>query len=229
MQVADRQLGTFLAKFDAIFTLNQDVLLEHHFLSHGLPLSSSRISGGPSLPGMKPIAGSDGTIPISWAQRTWIPRETLTLQPNTQPCFKLHGSSNWRDAAGSKMLIIGNRKIRDIRLHPILNWYAENFDRYLGLPNTRLMVIGYGFRDQHINESIEHAVEQGLKTFIIDPAGSDIGRNLNLSKRPENIGQDSKLENALHFALIGASRRELSRIFGGDSVEHHKVQRFFAP
>jgi hypothetical protein len=147
----------------------------------------------------------------------------------TQPCFKLHGSSNWRDTAGSNMLIIGNRKVQDIRLHPILSWYAENFDRYLCQPRTRLMIIGYGFRDEHINKSIERAVGQGLQVFIIDPAGSDVVKNLNLSKRPGNIPADSDLENTLKVALIGASRRELSNIFGGDSVEHHKVQRFFAP
>ena len=33
------------------------------------------------------------------------------------------------------------------------------------------MIIGYSFRDPHINEILAAAVKAGLKLFIVDPAG----------------------------------------------------------
>lgn len=50
----ERMLHTFLAKFDTVFTLNQDVLLEHHYLSR-VPQAESHPWKGAQLPGMKRI------------------------------------------------------------------------------------------------------------------------------------------------------------------------------
>jgi hypothetical protein len=38
---------------------------------------------------------------------------------------------------------------------------------------SRLMVIGYGFNDSHINNALLEAAPKGLKMFIIDPLGVD--------------------------------------------------------
>jgi len=35
-----RMLRTFLVKFDAIFTLNQDILLDHHYLNDNIGLTA---------------------------------------------------------------------------------------------------------------------------------------------------------------------------------------------
>ena len=42
---------------------------------------------------------------------------------------------------------------------------------FFSRPNTHLMVIGYGFGDEHINQTIIDAQEHGLETFIVDPGG----------------------------------------------------------
>jgi hypothetical protein len=40
--------------------------------------------------------------------------------------------------------------------------------------DTRLLVIGFGFNDRHINSTILKAAEGGmLKMFIVDPLGVD--------------------------------------------------------
>ena len=41
--------------------------------------------------------------------------------------------------------------------HPLLLSYHEQLDAYLATPGTRLMVIGYGFGDIHINKAIQRA------------------------------------------------------------------------
>jgi len=86
------------------------------------------------------------------------------------------------------------------------------------------MVIGYGFGDEHINRAIGTAVEQhGLRLFIIDPNGVDvIDKNRHLP-----IYVADNFFATVHPHLIGASRRPISDIFGGDLVEHGKVTRFF--
>jgi hypothetical protein len=224
------QLRPFLARFDAIFTLNQDVLLEHHYLSppENLALVSNRQWNGPQLPGMKLVVAASGYPTPSWAQRAWVPSNDHRVSPGMQPFFKLHGSSNWQTTEGHPMLIMGGDKVREIGLHPILAWYADQFDHYLAQPNSRLMVIGYGFRDEHINAAIRRAVERnGLQLFVIAPHGGELARALNPTNSPGLIRKDTELECAFERSLIGASRRSLSEIFGRDAIEHKKVQRFF--
>ena len=46
-------IRTFLVRFDAIFTLNQDQLLERHYLDDNVALSSARRWSGWQMPGLK--------------------------------------------------------------------------------------------------------------------------------------------------------------------------------
>jgi hypothetical protein len=226
----DRQLRPFLTRFDAIFTLNQDVLLEHHYMNppDNIMLLSGRRWDGPQLPGLRPGPAAGEPPAQSWAQRTWAPTGDHQVLPRLQPFFKLHGSSNWRTAGGDPMLIMGGEKAREIGLHPILTWYAQKFDEYLAQPNSRLMVIGYGFRDAHINEAIIRAVERhGLQLFVISPQGSEQARSINPTNNPGQIRGVTPMEEIFECSLIGASRRSLSEIFGRDGIERGKVQRFF--
>jgi hypothetical protein len=89
------------------------------------------------------------------------------------------------------------------------------------------MIIGYGFRDEHINCALVHAMEVGLKIYIVDPAGPEIAGATN--RVPKNaIGYKPILvEEMVQQTLIGYSRRPFSSTFGNDSVEHAKLMTFF--
>ena len=226
---SERMVKTFLTKFDAIFTLNQDLLLEHYYIDHDVSLISNQRWNGSELPGMQPILNSNVSNQNSWAQRKWMPDipDNFRLNNRSQPYFKLHGSSNWQEKLGQPMLIMGGNKIRDINLHPVLCWYYEQFERRLSEPNTRLMIIGYGFRDEHINAVIMSAVNQcGLKMFIVAPEGGDLARKIN-STNAAAIRVPTDIEETFERGLIGASRRSLSETFGSDTIEFNKVMRFF--
>jgi hypothetical protein len=122
---------------------------------------------------------------------------------------------------------MGGNKARGIAQYAVLSWYAQKFEELLSQPGTKLMVIGYGFRDPHINEVLFQAVNhRGLRIFVIDPLGSDVARSLNPTNRA-TIRVGSELEQVFERSLIGASRRPLREIFGNDAVEHNKVQRLF--
>ncbi len=178
---------------------------------------------------MRPVHNPAATNANSWAQRTLAPAPPaeFSIDPRYQPYFKLHGSSNWQEIHGAPMLIMGGNKIRDIQLSPVLSWYHEQFETRLYQGDVRLMVIGYGFRDTHINEVIMRAInERGLQMFVIVPEGGDLARRVNPTDQAA-IREGTDLEATFERGLIGASRRSLREIFGGDSIEHNKVMRFF--
>jgi hypothetical protein len=216
--INENSLIAFLRRFDVIFTLNQDLLLEKHYLgtSAGGPAS-------PHLPGIKLLFPPG---PNHWLE-TWTPEEPSKFKadPHHQPYFKLHGSSNWTTGtAGRRLLVMGGNKSSEIGKYELLKWYHKEFQQYLNRSGARLLVIGYSFSDNHINEAITVAVrDHGLELFIIDPLGVDI-----LNKQPLTapVRVPSPLMNSLRPGLLGASRRGLAEIFTKDRVEYEKIYRF---
>lgn len=228
-QARERMVGTFLTRFDAIFTLNQDLLLEHYYIDRDVSLQSNRRWGGSELPGMRPVPNSNAANPNSWAQRGWIPApiEDFNLDARMQPYFKLHGSSNWHETHGAPMLVMGGNKMREIGASPVLARYHQIFEESLSRADARLMVIGYGFRDSHINDVIMRAInDRGMRMFVIAPEGGDLARVANPTHAAA-IRVGTNLEATFERGLMGASRRPLRDIFGGDTIEFNKVMRFF--
>lgn len=221
----------FLSRFDVIFTLNQDLLLERHYLTANLANGPYRNWAGHSLPGMQPAPGAPVEDIHYWSTSRWVPRPgaEFQLEGDKQALVKLHGSSNWTAGSGSSLMVIGGQKVREIQLHPVLSWYSQLFEEALGRPKTRLMIIGYGFRDSHVNDAIRHAVtKHALEMFIIGPLGSEQARALNPTRHTGLIKAPTDLERIFEQSLIGASRRALHEIFGRDRIEFAKVDRFFA-
>jgi hypothetical protein len=90
------------------------------------------------------------------------------FEGSTQPYIKLHGSYGWRSSDGSNNMIIGKDKVGLIAGNLILFWYFEIFARALFEGDKRLLIIGYGFGDKHINELLVEGVQKhGLKIYII--------------------------------------------------------------
>jgi hypothetical protein len=225
--LTDPQLGVinFLARFDAIFTLNQDTLLEQSYI----PAAGQNVfSQSPQFPGYiaayRPglIRALDSSTYGALAERIELyrPEDTLTPLPQLQPYIKLHGSIDIRQSEREMMLVIGGNKAASIAQQPLLEWYHAQFAGSLRAKGARLMTIGYSFGDAHINKMIFDGIEAGLKVFIIDPLGVDvIGSN---PSRPLNPGFP------IRNAIIGASRRPLLKTLSGqDVVEWNKVNRFF--
>jgi SIR2-like protein len=217
---------TFLAKFDAIFGLNQDYLLERHYLNANVQLSNPTKWNGWQIPGTRvivdPYRDPLDTTPL---RRTPDPT-AFRLENKLQPYFKLHGSYNWETDAGQKLLLMGADKTSSIQDHGLLRWSFETFKGHFAGP-TRLMIIGYGFRDEHINRALIDAATAGrLELFVIDRLG--VGAlDQNNKTRGGSIYVRSELDEILSPTLIGASQRSLREIFGTDRAEHMKVETFF--
>jgi hypothetical protein len=217
------QVAPFLGRFDAIFTTNQDTLLEAHYTGGHIGQHWPNIQ----TPGMKWAPGPDRVFTAMEGRLlNRMPDDQYAVAPNAQPYFKLHGSINWRaNGHVGRMIIMGGDKEAQIKRYPVLRKYREEFETRLSQSGARLMVIGYGFNDQHINNAIGRAVEKGLKVFIVDPYGIDV---FDKTDRTGSIpGPTLRYTELLQSAVIGESTRPLTSTFGADHAEHAAIMRFF--
>jgi hypothetical protein len=222
---AEFSVTKFLAKFDAIFTLNQDTLLEQHYLPYVGEKDfdqSLQFPGyiGACRPGIARALDTLTFGDLASRIELYKPGGDPIPTPRRQPYYKLHGSIDLKQSDRDLMLIIGGDKAANIDEQPLLKSYHRVFEASLQRTGARLMIIGYSFGDAHINKMLIAGVEAGLKIFIIDPLGADvIGSNKSL---PFNPG--FKFRNS----IIGASRRPLlNALSGRDIVEFNKINRFF--
>jgi SIR2-like protein len=211
----------FLSRFDAIFTLNQDLLLELHY--DGALLENHTRWNACAFPG----------VPYThdWLNpRMKVDRLDLVLRaaasaaapdPRVQPVYKLHGSVNWRSADNSDLLVIGTGKEEAIAGIPLLRQYGEIFRECLFRGGTEIMVIGYGFADPHINEALlEAARRHSLKMFLVNPAGTNA---FEAHHRSAATGRSELLE----IPLVGLCQRGLSEVFADfDNPAMQDIEEF---
>lgn len=205
-----------LVRFDAIFSLNQDLLLERAYIDGGnIGLTGARRWDGAVLPGVRwPHPRPADYLPTEWDAARWIVDGPVETPKRMQPVYKLHGSSNWFRPDGSNLLVLGGAKADRIAEAQILAGYFTEFERRLALPDTRLMIIGYGFNDAHINAALVRAAGTGLKIFFVDPRGANAFDHVEDSQRFRDM-------------FIGASTPALSATFAGDVAERDNIMSFF--
>jgi SIR2-like protein len=203
-------VANFLSRFDLIFTLNQDLLLEKMYMLPGRP----RV---PVRPGLERVGSSS----------VWRPngQHTMQLGTSVQPYVKLHGSTDWEGEGGEALLIMGNAKSGAIERFSLLHWYHQEFKNCLSRGGVKLMVIGYSFQDEHINRVICTASKDcTLGTFIVDPRG-------------RSVLADPKMRGALipgpprdveGIRIVGELRRSLREIFSGDRFATGEIDKFLS-
>jgi SIR2-like domain len=207
----------FLCRFDAIFTLNQDTLLEQKYLRSDVREGSQGRWLDAQSPG---LLEEDNAYVAPGLFRPADP--PYSIKERVQPYFKLHGSSHWRALNGLNLLIMAENKGTQIDGVALLDWYRREFRARLSQPDARLMIIGYSFRDPHINEILWSSTRSGLKLFIVDVAGLRP-----LEAAPKITGHASTLLDDLRDAIMGGSRRSFPSSIATDHIERSKIQRFF--
>jgi SIR2-like domain len=184
-----------------IFTLNQDMFFERFYGND----KNTVIPGLPNhLSYFKEMASEDSSnfsLRLPTADELELTRQSFKKELVQIAYVKLHGSQGWLSHEGSDMMVIGTQKASIIENEPLLKWYFSLFEEALNRPDTRLLVIGYSFRDKHINERIVEAIDTGLKLYVISPespqnfkthfVGPDVSGELNL------VPCGNKLWNAL--------------------------------
>ena len=132
--------------------------------------------------------------------------------------YKLHGSIDWQFKDKNKIHQKGigvNTKVDAVVIYPTLDKhyqtqqspYSELFREFsikLQKPNTTLIVIGYGFPDQHINNIISQSLNQENFNLIIlsDKNEKNIEEFYTQNKNKKNlhlVGGELSENNYLHY------------------------------
>lgn len=109
------------------------------------------------------------------------PNDRLVLEGNVLHLLKLHGSVDWeRSGAGARR--IHGHPVEPVLIYPSANKYQLSFRQpYLEMmsrfqmalrsPDVSLVIVGFGFNDEHIVAPIEAAVRSnvGLRLIVVDP------------------------------------------------------------
>lgn len=156
-----------------LFTLNQDLFIERYYQDVSPPYKVSMPGIKRGLRWFNPASGpwiyGDIQLPKNEEVRRII-EATGTEEHVNLMYMKLHGSAYWKSsisrAHGEDVMVIGNAKSKLIAKEPLLKWYFEVFKKVISQAEN-LLVIGYGFRDQHINEII--LGNRGLKVHVVCP------------------------------------------------------------
>jgi len=173
----------FVARFDGsgpergfFFTLNQDLFIERFFSLSYQQASLLKIPGlgHPKwFNGQLPITLTDEDL-VQLPDKNRIEKLQSSFWSKSSECFayvKLHGSYGWRSSQdGSDVMVIGHEKAGSIAKEPLLKWYLSLFEEILKEPNRNLVVVGYGFGDEHINNVIADAIpDSGLRLYVVSP------------------------------------------------------------
>jgi hypothetical protein len=217
-------VAAFLARFDAIFTLNQDVLLERYYIGQAQQTLGAHHRSGVIFPGMRALPKAGFAFE---EVGVWVPTDPLDMvvAANFQPIYKLHGSVRWRTNDGQPILIMGGGKTMAINRFPVLKASFDAFDRYLAMPDLRLMMVGYGFGDDHVTQRMTAAAEApDAKTFFVDPWGIDACDPL--AKRTVPTLRMARPINALQARCAGAVQEPLSTVFSQRGVSFQLLTGF---
>lgn len=159
------------------FTLNQDLFVERFYSGEqSLTIPGIRKTLSIRGRGRQDLQDDDHfTLPTGHTLPQLQKSDADKLSSSGRLHYvKLHGSMNWRGSDGRGAMVIGGNKLEHIDREPLLSWYYQTFRRILSLGDRRLVIIGYGFRDPHINEVIADSIgDRRLKLYVVTPAGPE--------------------------------------------------------
>lgn len=210
-------------KLHFFFTINQDLFIERRL--HGLKTRSIEYAGIPvPLEVQKKLV--EKSLPLEEEDFIILPKKekleeirATIYRGNHYRYIKLHGSYNWKSSTGIDILVIGLEKEQQINNEPLLLLYQEIFEEVLSQNDAKLLIIGYGFRDIHINRTIANAIKNcGLRIYILSPQKpSDFRRVLLERNFPYDTPGDHDNRNIIYSGLSGYFQYALSEIFPSDT------------
>ncbi|MDV2504481.1 MAG: SIR2 family protein [bacterium] len=203
------------------FTLNQDLFIERHYSSGGLGTM-------PVLPGIQAPREArwftanfrqqlDSSMYVTLPGPDIFEEKAMGSLRNARFCYvKLHGSYGWRSHNGTFQIVIGGGKEQWIAKEPLLKWNFSLFKRVLSQPGRRLVVIGYGFRDPHVNDIITKAIKKnGLRLLILCPTNpAEFRKQL----------MNQKYGNQLWEGLEGYFPYSLLQLYPGDQSKTEEAK-----
>lgn len=202
-----------------IFTLNQDLFFERLYPNKNI-----------SIPGIK----NNSDWFTSYYREKLDPsdycklpneKELNRIRPNILSdgnffLIKLHGSYNWISSDGTQKMVIGRGKTEQIQKEPLLKYYFEIFENVLSQNERRLLIIGYGFGDNHINRIISNAMKNyGLRIYVISPYKPEDFKEKLCEKPGPGIN--------IWKGISGYFQYSLKEIFSEDTRKNKAIKQHF--
>jgi len=197
------------------FTLNQDLLIERLFF-HEIHIPGFNAANRISLIRDKEFSDEY----IYEVPNDPLKQETPKAAPLKLHYIKLHGSFNWRDSDKHTKMVIGKNKLSQTASEPLLDFYFSIFKKELSQKSVRLLVIGYSFLDEHINEVIARS---DIELHIIDPLGFDRFKE-DLQEKPYGSEIGKKIGRGYYYPY---SLKEIFSQVGIDSHAWKTIQESF--
>lgn len=190
-----------------VFTTNYDLLLEEAFEDLSIPYFDGFVGSRQSFFDLRAV--EDNLIPKHWT-RLW----------------KIHGSINWfqkenkevyrsslsKNNGESHLIYPSHLKYEQSRKMPYLA-LIDQLNRFIRQPNSLLIISGYSFNDQHLNDTIISALRANpnsmaiallFETLTFEKDGATIERYPDAIKRAER--RNNLAIWAYDEAIIGTAR-----------------------
>lgn len=154
-----------------VFTVNYDLLFELAFEAARLPFFDGFIGSH------EPFFYSDSLLHPRW-----------TAAPGWTRLWKIHGSVNWHRRSDDhivraqprttgEMILPTFEKYNKSREQPYVA-YINQLDRFLEQDNALLVIAGFGFGDEHLNDVIIRRLESNPRAHVFAFMFSEPGRTI---------------------------------------------------
>jgi hypothetical protein len=184
-----------------VFTTNYDLLLEQSFEKHKIPFFDGFVGG--NRPFFDSYSVLNDELPSRW-NRLW----------------KIHGSVNWAsdesgesieiwrshsDEENTAVIHPSHMKYSQSRKMPYLA-YLDRLKQFLNKPEGVLFVVGYSFRDQHLNETIVDGLQGPPSTQVFAFLYSELDEYSNAKELAKKSSDLSVF--AEDAGIVGTQRQE---------------------
>ena len=144
-----------------VFTTNYDLLLEEAFEDLSLPYFDGFVGSRQSFFDLRSV--EDNLIPKHWT-RLWKVHGSINwFQKETKEVFR---SSKTTEINASHLIYPSHLKYEQSRKMPYLAM-IDQLNRFIRQPNSLLIVSGYSFNDQHLNDTIINALRANPNSMVI--------------------------------------------------------------
>lgn len=162
-------------RYNFIITLNQDILLERILINYEAYSNNIKLNIPYTSYSFENVIQSKDTNAVQYQKNYRFQdfAQEIDLSETNTPTLgfinylKLHGSSNWNNNSGN-LIITGTSKPDQIKNNPMLYKISLFFNALLKLTDLNIVIVGYQFRDAHVNESILNAIDNGGKLYVVN-------------------------------------------------------------
>jgi len=144
-----------------VFTTNYDLLLEQAFEDLAIPYFDGFVGSRQSFFDLRAV--EDNLIPKHWTRLWKIHGSINWFQKKNKEVFR---SSQTHEIDASHLIYPSHLKYEESRKMPYLA-LIDQLNRFLRQPNSLLIISGYSFNDEHLNDTILSAIKSNPNTMVI--------------------------------------------------------------